>query len=63
MNNDELDPLLEEDADELLLAKKKGGVHSDDDDELFEGELDLEDEDPFMADLGYGFGNEDEDAY
>lgn len=63
MNNDELDPLLEEDADELLLGKKKAGIHSDDD-ELFEGELDLiEDEDPFMADLGYGFGAEDEDAY
>ena len=62
MNNDELDPLLEEDADELLLAKKKGGVHSDDD-ELFEGEADLEEEDPFMADLGYGFGAEDEDGY
>jgi hypothetical protein len=63
MNNDELDPLLEEDADELLLAKKKGGIHSDDDDELFEGEADLEEEDPFLADLGYGFGTEDEDAY
>lgn len=61
MNHDELDPLLEEDADELLLGKKKG-IHSDDD-ELFEGELDLEDEDPFMSDLGYGFGGEDDDAY
>ena len=62
--SDEFDPLLEDDIDGLdPLAPKKKGLTSDEDD-IFGDEISLDDEDPFMADLGYGFGAaEDDDAY
>jgi len=59
--SDEFDPLLEEDIDPL--APKKKGTGTDDDDDLFGDDINLEEEDPFMADLGYGFGSEDEEGF
>lgn len=58
--SDEFDPLLEEDTDELT-PKKKGAGSEDDD--LFGDEISLDEEDPFMADLGYGFGGEEEEGF
>jgi hypothetical protein len=62
--SDELDPLLEGIEDEELLPKKKRGASDDDLDE-FGDELDIDDieDDPFLSDLGFGFGTEDEEVY
>jgi len=60
--SDEFDPILEEEADDLLATPKKKGVLGDEDDELFEDELSLDEEDPLFADLNFGLGADD-DAY
>lgn len=62
--SDELDPLLEGE-DEELLPKKKRDISSGDEFDEFNDDLDMDDleEDPFMSDLGYGFGSEDEESY
>lgn len=56
--NDDLDLLLDEDVDDII-PKKKGDL--DDDLDLDEDLPLVDDEDPFMADLGYGFGGDDEE--
>jgi hypothetical protein len=59
--SDELDPLLDEDIDDLIPKKKVVGL--DDEDDIFGDDVVLEEEDPFMTDLGYGFGSEEEEGF
>ncbi len=58
--SDEFDQLLEEEADDLLALPKKKGLPGEEDDELFEDELNLDDEDPLFADLNFGIGADDD---